>query len=74
MVNRYETLKSIQNINRLYLLGILQMHIMDWVVIYEYYLIERQTNKKLQSYSNTAENYRLSERHVMNIVFWMEGC
>lgn len=74
MVNRYETIKSISNINRLYLLGILQIHLMDWVVIYEYYLIERQTNKKLQSYTNTAENYRLSDRHIMNIVSWMEGC
>jgi len=72
MVNRYEVIKSISNINRLYLLGILQIHLMDWVVIYEYYLIERQTNKKLQSYTNTAENYRLSERHIMNIVSWME--
>jgi hypothetical protein len=54
-------------------MGILSIHLFDWIVIYEYYLIERQTNKKLQSYSNTAEQYKIGERHVMRVVSWMEG-
>lgn len=74
MNNRYETLKSLENFNKLIALGILSIHLFDWIVIYEYYLIERQTNKKLQSYSNTAEQYKIGERHVMRVVSWMEGC
>ena len=72
MVNRYTILKSIPNINKLYLLGILPIHLMDWTVIYEYYLDERKCLGKMQSYSNTADNYNLSENHIMNIVYWME--
>ncbi len=72
MVNRYTTLKSIPNLNALIAFGIIPMHIFDWLIIYEYYLIERKTNKKLQSYTNTSENYKKSERQVMNVVFWME--
>lgn len=73
MNNRYQILKSLENFNKLISMGILSIHLFDWIVIYEYYLIERQTNKKLQSYSNTAEQYKIGERHVMRVVSWMEG-
>jgi len=74
MVNRYQTLKELTNFKELISFGIIPMNIFDWVIIYEYYLSERTTNKKMQSYCNTAENYKISERQVMNVVLWMECC
>jgi len=74
MVNRYQTLKQLSNFKELISFGIIPMNIFDWVIIYEYYLSERLINKKMQSYSNTAENYKISERQVMNVVCWMECC
>jgi len=74
MANRYQTIKALDNFKVLIALGIVPINIMDWIVIYEYYLSEREINKKMQSYSNTADNYRLSERQVMNVVSWMECC
>ncbi len=71
---RYEILKEI-NLTMLISIGIIPQHIFDWFVIYEWYLKERLTNSKMQSYSNTAE-YRkqvISERTVRNIVKWMES-
>ena len=73
MVNRYETLKKATNITTLISIGVIPITIIDWIVIYEYYLDERKSQKKMQSYSNTAENYKLSERQVMNIACWMEN-
>ena len=69
---RYNTLKQIENFTRLIQLGIIPIVIMDWIVIYEYYKIERETLGKMQSYCNTADNYRMSEKHIMSIVKWME--
>lgn len=74
MKNRYETIKALDNFKLLISLGIVPITIMDWLVIYEYYLEERKTNKKMQSYSNTAENYRMSESQIINVVYWMESC
>lgn len=72
-LNRYQTIKALANFNLLISLGIVPINIMDWIVIYEYYLSERETQKKMQAYSNTAENYKLKERQVMNVVSWMQG-
>ncbi len=72
MVNRYETIKQTTNFKTLIALGVVPINIFDWVIIYEYYLSEREKYKKMQSYSNTAENYKISERQVMNVVCWME--
>jgi hypothetical protein len=69
---RFEVLKSIE-LTKLVGRGIVPIHLMDWLVIYEYYLDERKTLGKMQSYSNTAENYKLSESHIMNVVSWMES-
>jgi hypothetical protein len=73
MKNRYQTLKLIENLNRLVALGIVPINILDWIVMYEYYLSERTKLSKMQSYCNTSENYRLSERQIMNVVAWMES-
>jgi hypothetical protein len=73
MKNRYQTIKSLNvNFNVLIGLGIVPIHIYDWIHIYEYYLIERKSEKKMQSYENTAENFKISTWQVMNVVKWME--
>ena len=71
--NRYEILKGIENFDTLISRGIISIIIVDWIVIYEYYLSERLTEKKMQSYENTAEKYNISEKQVRNVVNWMEG-
>lgn len=72
MNNRYEVLKSLKEFNLLISLGIIPINIVDWIVMYEYYIEERKVNKKMQSYSNTAENYKVHEQTIMNVVSWME--
>jgi hypothetical protein len=72
MKNRYLVLKEIE-LTKLVGLNIIPIHLMDWLVIYEYYCEERKSLGKMQSYSNTAENYKLSESHIMNVVSWMES-
>lgn len=74
MVTRYNVLKQIPNFNLLISLGIMPMSIVDWIVMYEYYLDEKKIHKKMQSYSNTAENYKVNETTIRRIVCWMEGC
>lgn len=71
--NRYEVLKSIE-LHKLISLGIVSIHLFDWITIYEWYIKERQTNNKMQSYANTSEFRKqvISEKTVRNIVKWME--
>ena len=73
-MSRYNVLKKLDNFNLLISLGVIPINILDWIVIYEYYLSEREYCKKMQSYSNAAENYKISEKHTLYIVSWMEGC
>jgi hypothetical protein len=73
MKNRYEIIKDLNgNFKTLVSLGIVPIQIHDWVNIYEFFLIERKTEKKMQSYENTAENFKISTRQVMNVIRWME--
>jgi hypothetical protein len=73
MKNRYEIIKALNgNFKTLVSLGIVPIQIHDWVNIYEFFLIERKTEKKMQSYENTAENFKISTRQVMNVIRWME--
>lgn len=69
---RYNILKEIE-LTKLVARGIVPIHLMDWLVIYEYYLDERKTLGKMQSYSNTAENYKVDETTVRRLVYWMEN-
>lgn len=69
---RYNILKEIE-LTKLVARGIVSIHLMDWLVIYEYYLDERKTLGKMQSYSNTAENYKVDETTVRRLVYWMES-
>ena len=75
MVNRYETLKKTENFKTLIALGVIPITTFDWLTIYEWYLNERKLNTKMQSYQNTADSRKpaVSEKHVRNIVKWMES-
>ena len=73
MVDRYTEIKNIPDLNKLICLGIIPMVYIDWMVIYEFYLSERINLGKMQSYSNTAENYKMSETQIRNIVAWLSG-
>ena len=71
---RYKVLKQLNGKFRILInLGIIPINIWDWVVMYEYYLEERKVNGKMQSYQNTAEQYRVSETTIRNLVKWMES-
>lgn len=70
----YEFIKKDEKVIRKYIQkGLIPVHIMTWRTIYEYYLVERESNGKMQSYSNTAENYKVNECTVRNIVYWMNS-
>jgi len=71
---RYKVLKQLNGKFRILInLGIIPISIWDWVVMYEYYLEERKVNAKMQSYQNTAEQYRVTETTIRNLVKWMES-
>jgi hypothetical protein len=73
MVNNYEVLKSTPNINTLIRIGVISCHILSWIQMYEYYLDRRKSEKKMQAYEDTAENFNISSRQVMNLVNYMES-
>ena len=71
---RYKVLKQLNGKFRILInLGIIPISIWDWLVMYEYYLEERKVNAKMQSYQNTAEQYRVTETTIRNLVKWMES-
>lgn len=70
---RYEVISKLNGkFKTLIALGFIPVHINDWKRIYEHYLIERKSHKKMQSYCNTAERFRVNEMTVRRIVDWME--
>ena len=70
--NRYYTLNSeFEMIKKYVCLGLIPIHILTWKTIYEFYLDEILYHSKMQAYQNTAENYRVSEKTIRNIVAWM---
>lgn len=72
MVN-YDFLKKIDN--RLFLdlvrRGIIPIHIMDYLVVYETYLQQNTENKKSVAITYCAEKYNCSERTIHNIINFM---
>ena len=72
-MNRYGNIKALNNLNLLVSLGIISITVIDWIVLYEYYLDERKSNGKMQSYCNTAENYKVNETTIRRIASWMES-
>lgn len=72
MVN-YEFLKStdyklfLEYVKR----GIISVHIMDYLTVYETYLHEIKTNKKSIAITYCAEKYNCSERTIHNVINFM---
>lgn len=72
MVN-YEFLKStdykifLEYVKR----GIIPVHIMDYLTVYETYLSEVKTNKKSIAITYCAEKYNCSERTIHNVINFM---
>ena len=71
-MNRYEIICKLDKdflilINK----GLLPVHFLGWKTIYETYLIEMESNKKMVTYLYLAEFYNLSETQIRNIVRFM---
>jgi hypothetical protein len=51
--------------------GIISVHIMDYLTVYETYLHELKTNKKSIAITYCAEKYNCSERTIHNVINFM---
>jgi hypothetical protein len=51
--------------------GIISVHIMDYLTVYETYLHEIKTNKKSIAITYCAEKYNCSERTIHNVINFM---
>jgi len=51
--------------------GIISVHIMDYLTVYETYLNEIKTNKKSIAITYCAEKYNCSERTIHNVINFM---
>lgn len=75
MVNTYELIKTVEN-DSLFLnllrKGLIPLSVLDRKCYYERYKLERETNNKMQSITNTAEEYKVSERTIYNAIKFME--
>lgn len=71
-MTRIEVIRQTKNINLLISVGLVPVHIHDWVAIYNHYQQERKKVGKMQAYTNTANDFRFSERQIMNVVKWLE--
>jgi len=72
MVN-YDFLKSIDNNLFLELVrrGVIPVHIMDYLTVYEAYLNELKSNKKSVAITYCADKYNCSERTIHNVINFM---
>jgi hypothetical protein len=72
MVN-YEFLKKIDYKVFLELVrrGIIPVHIMDYLTVYETYLSEVKTNKKSIAITYCADKYNCSENTIRNVINFM---
>lgn len=72
-MNNYIFIKSINE--KLYLelikRGIIPIHIMDYVLIYETYLKELEQNKPTVSVTYISEKFNCSESKIWNIIKFM---
>lgn len=74
-MSNYDFLKEIpkqkfyQFINR----GIIPIHIMDYLTIYERYLLELKKNKKSVCITFCADEYNLHENTIRNIIKFMKS-
>ena len=76
MDTTYNLIKKIENDSLFIILlkkGLIPLSILDRKCYYERYLLERNTNGKLQSITNTADEYNVSERTIYNAIKLMEN-
>ena len=76
MDTTYNLIKKIENDSLFIILlkkGLIPLSILDRKCYYERYLLERTTNGKLQSITNTADEYNVSERTIYNAIKLMEN-
>lgn len=71
-MTRIEIIRQTENLNELIEAGLIPIHIVDWVKIYNHYQEQRLKVGKMQAYTNTAEDFNLSERQIMNVVKFLE--
>lgn len=74
-MNNYTFIKSINE--KLYLelikRGVIPIHIMDYVLIYETYLKELENNKPTVSVTYISEKFNCSESKIWNIIKFMNN-
>ena len=74
-MNNYIFIKSINE--KLYLelikRGIIPIHIMDYVLIYETYLKELENNKPTVSVTYISEKFNCSESKIWNVIKFMNN-
>ena len=76
MESTYDVIKRIEdNLDFTIFLkkGLIPISILTKKVVYEFYMSERKTNSKMQSISNTSEEYKISEKTVYNAINFMRG-
>lgn len=69
---RYQVLKNIDT-KRLTCLGILPVHLLDWIFYYEKYLQELDKNTKPVSIQFICDEYGVSRSFVYKIIDYMGG-
>ena len=72
MVNNYEFLKSIDLISFVKR-GIISIHIMDYVLIYETYLDQLQKNKKSVAITYCSDRFNKHENSIRNIIIFLQN-
>jgi hypothetical protein len=73
MVN-YEFIKSLDNDLFLQMVrrGIIPVHIMDWITVYDFYLNELKSKTKVQSLLSSAEYFNCTDKTIYNIINFMK--
>lgn len=71
--NRYQLFEKIDLVF-LVQRGIVSVHLLDWKIFYERYLIEyKKTKSKLQSYQNVAEDFNVHVNTIRKAVKYMKS-
>jgi len=73
-MSRYETITTLgDEFIKLMSKSLIPVHILDWKVLYEAYLIERTKCKKTEAIEIVCAQYDVSRRQMFYIVEFMEG-
>lgn len=74
MVNNYDFIKGL-NQDSLFAFvkrGIISVHILDYITVYEFYLNELKSNKKTVAILSTAEKFNCHENTIYNIIKFLQ--